>query len=76
MASNLWLSADFNDIDHEDEECEDCDGTGSVDYMAQTPFGPVDAKRDCPKCGGTGYIEWEDEDYGDKAALDCSRMWP
>lgn len=44
MSSNLWLTADLSDLDH--EPCEQCDGTGDC------PCGG--SSDDCPICGGDG----------------------
>ncbi len=38
------------------EVCSDCGGTGTVTRQQRTPFGVMQSRGQCPKCGGSGKI--------------------
>lgn len=37
-------------------KCSNCNGSGKVRYVQNTPYGQMASERVCPKCGGTGSI--------------------
>jgi hypothetical protein len=64
--SNLWLSANFDDLD--DEDCEACDGAGKCklcpDDGSECEF--CNADKDCLACCGTGIHGYQEpEQPGD-----------
>lgn len=53
MGYDQWLEAPYTD-QPEAEECDQCCGTGLIDYG--TP-GLPDNQDSCDRCDGTGYVD-------------------
>lgn len=57
------------------KECPECEGRGTMTYERVFPHSPnrdegfiEEYEADCENCGGTGEVEYDDEDYAEYEA--------